>query len=288
MITTLDCVPCLIRQSIEASGFTSDDYSLREKALREILRKISESDLTVSPPVIARDIHRALRDLCGSTDPYCEVKKKFNSLIMSMADRFRKIITGSDDPLLTAVKLAIAGNVIDSGVKSGLTEQEVIASIESSFSETISGDTDYFISRLSDAKKILYIADNAGEIVFDRLLIELLDPGKVILAVRGFPVINDATVDDAESVGLDRLVSVIQSGSDVPGTLLDDCTEEFSRIFREADLVVAKGQGNYETLCDEERDIFFLLKVKCHVIAAHTGLPAGTHAVILNKHGIKG
>ena len=286
MITTLECVPCLIRQSIEASRFSAADYSFQEKILKDILKKISEADFSLSPPVIAGEIHRHLRAFTGINDPYSSIKKSFNSLILSLSGQLEEKINSSEDPLFEAVRLAIAGNVIDSGVKSGLTESEVLNSIEASASEKISGDIAGFINNLSETRKILYIADNAGEIILDRLLIEKIGPERVTLAVRGFPVINDATVDDARTAGLDMLVSVIENGSDIPGTVLAECSDGFRKCFNEADMIIAKGQGNYETLCDEAREIYFLLKVKCHIIADHTGLPVGTHAIIRSYPGV--
>ncbi len=283
MITSLECIPCLIRQAIDASGFSSSDYEFQERVLREILKKLSETEFSLTPPEIAADIHRRLRELSGNTDPYKPVKNSFNDLILSMTDQLKEKINSADDPLLAATRLAIAGNVIDSGVKSGLTEDEVLRSIESSYSEELAGDPDEFIREISQAQKILYIADNAGEIIFDRLLIERIGPEKVTLAVRGFPVINDATIDDARIAGLDKLVTVIENGSDAPGTILAECSDEFRKFFNDADIIIAKGQGNYETLCDENSEIFFLLKVKCHIISDHTGLPAGTHAIIKSQ-----
>ena len=113
----------------------------------------------------------------------------------------------------------------------------------------------------------LYLADNAGEIVFDRLLIERLPAEKVTLAVRGGAVLNDATLIDAENTGITELVEVIRNGSDAPGTILEDCSEEFKRCFAAADLIVAKGQGNYESLSHFKKKIYFLLTVKCSVVA---------------------
>ena len=142
------------------------------------------------------------------------------------------------------------------------------------------GDFARFKSEVDEAREILYLADNAGEIAIDRLLIEELGPERVTLAVRGSAVINDATIDDARAVGLHELVRVIDSGSDAPGTILEDCSVELRERFRTADLIVSKGQGNFETLSDIDTDIFFLLKVKCPVIATHIGLPPGTHALV--------
>lgn len=165
------------------------------------------------------------------------------------------------------------------GVNGKLTEAEVYAAFEQALSKPLVGDTEAFRQAVAKATAILYLADNAGEIACDRLLIQQLLPVRVTLVVRGGAVINDATRVDAEAARLHELVEVIENGSDAPGTLLSDCSEDFRKRFAEADLIIAKGQGNFETLSDAEANIFFLFKVKCPVIAAHVGLPVGTHVL---------
>lgn len=174
MITSIDCVPCLIRQAVESSRLISSDEVFQEKILREILEIISRTDFNTTPPLIARDIHRKIREISGIYDPYADVKKGFNNLILNMKVRFRDIINKSDNPFTAALKLAIAGNVIDTGAKPGLTEDEVIDSINNSLALDVEGDVEFLLKRISGAKKILYIADNAGEIIFDALFIEKL------------------------------------------------------------------------------------------------------------------
>lgn len=280
MITSLDCIPCLLRQVIEASRFFYAEEALQENILRNILSYLSETGFSEPPPVIAQKIHRRIKEISGIDDPYFEVKDRFNSMAVLMLGTLTERIEHSPEPLLNAVKLSIAGNIIDCGAKSGLSEFEVRNLISDSFTETVKGHVDQFLQASSEAEKIMFIADNAGEIVFDRPLIEMLGAGRVTLAVRGFPVINDATIRDARAAGLDRIVRVIENGSDAPGTILEECSDEFKKCYDQSDLIIAKGQGNYETLCDEKKQIFFLLKVKCHIIADHTGFPAGTHLVV--------
>ena len=189
----------------------------------------------------------------------------------------------AEDPLAMGLRLAIAGNVIDLGVDGELTEQSARWSVLSAQNEPFHGDVDAFRQAAGKSRSILYLADNAGEIVFDRLLIEQLGSERVSVAVRGGPVLNDATMKDAQAAGLCDIVNVIDNGSDAPGTILNDCSKEFRSRFAEADLIIAKGQGNYETLSDEEADIFFLFKVKCPVIGNHIGLPVGTHVLTRGK-----
>jgi uncharacterized protein with ATP-grasp and redox domains len=241
---------------------------------------VAEMDLEQCPPVVAQRIHRCLRELVGAADPYRAAKDRFNRMAMNMLPELDLAVRESADPLATAIRLAIAGNVIDLGVNGGLTEDESRRTIASAMDEPFDGDVAAFRQAVSMAKSILYLADNAGEIVLDRLLVEQLPAGRVTLAVRGGPILNDATMADAEAVGLCDIVEVIDNGSDVPGTVLNDCSESFRRRFAEADLIMAKGQGNFETLSDEPANICFLFKAKCPVIANHIGLAVGTHVLM--------
>ena len=182
----------------------------------------------------------------------------------------------SSDPLQTAIRLAIAGNVIDYGVRSDLTDEQVRSAIAWSLEAPLEPEAlEALRAEILSAGSILYLADNAGEIVCDRLLLELLPLERVVLAVKGSPVINDATRADAVAAGLTELVQVVDNGSDVPGTILSRCSESFRRSFHEADLVIAKGQGNYETLSDADRRVYLLFKAKCPVIARDVGREVG-------------
>jgi uncharacterized protein with ATP-grasp and redox domains len=169
---------------------------------------------------------------------------------------------------------------MDLGVNSGLQEPDIRRSLEEVLMEPFCGDLQHFRTTLLVAGRVLYLADNTGEIVFDRLLIEQLLAGHVTVAVRGGPVLNDATLADAQAVGLDQIAEVIDNGSDAPGTILDDCSQAFQDSFKRADIIIAKGQGNFETLREVSANIFFLLKIKCSVVSAQTGLPIGTQALI--------
>jgi uncharacterized protein with ATP-grasp and redox domains len=281
----LDCVPCLIRHSIEAARFVSGDESFQKKIVDDTLSIIANADLSKSPPALAQVVHKRIRELSGIADPYKEVKLKFNNLVYSMLNELTARIDHSPYPLRSAVKLAIAGNIIDSGAKTGLSETDIKDAVESVFSETVvGGDIDEFLGNVVRAKSILYLADNAGEILFDRLLIEKLMHPNLTLAVRGYPVINDATEEDAAAAGIAKFAKIIKNGSDAPGTLLEECSEEFMKYFNEADMIIAKGQGNYETLSDEKKNIYFLLRIKCPVLAEHTGIRIGTNALIRSPH----
>ncbi|MBN2040475.1 MAG: DUF89 family protein [Spirochaetes bacterium] len=284
MKTTIDCIPCLVRQSIEAARFISDDENFQKKLIENIMQIIAKPDFTKSPPAMAQVIHKEIRKISGIADPYKTVKDKFNELARSILEELRDRISSSPQPLHTAVKLAVAGNIIDSGVRSELSESDVKKSIENVFSEPVKGDINEFCRQVEQAEKILYLADNAGEIFFDRLLLEKLHHPGLTVAVRGYPVLNDATMDDAVSAGIDQINTIISNGSDAPGTILEDCSEEFIDHFKNADLIISKGQGNYETLSNVKKNIYFLFKVKCPLTADHAGLPLGSNAVLQSTH----
>jgi len=258
----------------------TDDPAVHEQVLREVLRSAAEMDLAQSPPVVAQQIHRRLRQLTGVTDPYRAVKDGFNRMALDMLGEFSAKVRKGPDPLAVALRLAIAGNVIDLGVNGDLTEVEARQALAGALEEPFHGDVEVFRQAVEAAGDILYLADNAGEIVFDRLLVEQLPTDRVTLVVRGGPILNDATMADAEVAGLCDLVEVIDNGSDAPGTIVADCSEDFRRRFAAADMIIAKGQGNFEALSDEAADIYFLFKAKCPVIADHVGLPVGTHVAM--------
>lgn len=272
----LDCIPCFVRQALDSARLVTDDERIHEQVIREVLRLAADLDMSQSPPAIGQQIHRLIRELVGNNDPYHRIKKRFNNFALKLYPDLRKQIVGSDDRLETAIRLAIAGNIIDFGVKTSLAESD----IEKTISDSLSGYLDPeqiqgFKNTVTEAEKILYLADNAGEIVFDRLLIEQLPYEKVTVVVKGNPVINDATIEDADVAGLTRIVEVIDNGSDAPGTILETCSQTFRDRFEDADLIVAKGQGNYETLSDADKNIFFILKAKCPVIASDLGCEVG-------------
>jgi len=276
----LDCIPCFLRQSLDAARNITDDVGLHEEIVRDVLRLAADLDLNRPPPWVGRLIHRRLRELTGVADPYQEAKSRFNRLAVSMLPELREKIRRDPNPLVAAAKAAIAANVIDLGVKSQLDESQAAGVLRESCSADVHGDVAIFQRQVDVAREILYLADNAGEIAVDRLLIEELGPERVTLVVRGKAVINDATMDDARAAGLHELVRIIDNGSDAPGTILDDCSGAFLERFNKADLIISKGQGNFETLSECEANIFFLLKVKCPVIATHVGLPPGTSALV--------
>ncbi|MFA4838527.1 MAG: ARMT1-like domain-containing protein [Candidatus Neomarinimicrobiota bacterium] len=276
MKTYLDCIPCFVQQALDAARRVSTNPAVQEQLVRDVLRRIGEMSMSDPPPVMGQYFHRRLREITGQRDPYQAEKEKQNRLAMDLLPNLKAKIESAGDPLALAVRLAIAGNIIDLGANGRLTVSDILRSVHHALTEPLAGDWEGFRLAIAKARNILYLADNAGEIAFDRLLIEQISPKRVTVVVRGVPVINDATIVDAHAVGLNEIIEIIDNGSDAPGTVLTDCSREFNRRFADADLILAKGQGNFETLSDEPRNIFFLFKVKCPVIATHIGQPVGT------------
>jgi len=279
MKTYLDCIPCFLRQTLNTCRLINTDDKTRERVLREVPTELAKIDLSPPPPVMGGYIHRIIRKLTSLSDPFADVKQDSNTLVLDMAEELDTMIESSKDRFDTAMRIAIAGNIIDYGTPHHLTPEIIREVIRKSLDTPITGEPQELLGAVEKANSILYIADNAGEIVTDRLFIEHLPTEKITLAVRGYPILNDVTYQDAETAGLTKIVNVIDNGADFPGTVLEKCSEEFLECFNSSDLIIAKGQGNYETLSEVPKDIFFLLKVKCHVLAHDLDTPVGSMVV---------
>ncbi|MFH1476501.1 MAG: ARMT1-like domain-containing protein [Verrucomicrobiota bacterium] len=275
MNTALECIPCFVRQAEEAVEMCALENPRRERLLRRLLREIADADWAVMPVMIAQRLQRIIRAETGVADPYRALKDSMNHVALELMPAMTAAVRRHADPHEAAVRLAIAGNMLDAGSKTRLMPADLPARLNSLWTMPLVGDIEALFDAARAADNILYLADNAGEIVFDRLLIEALPVKKITVAVRGAPVINDATLADAATAGIPAIAPVISNGSDAPGTLVQECSEEFRSCFDAADLIVAKGQGNYETLSDTHKNIFFLLTVKCPLIATAVGASVG-------------
>ena len=265
----------MLRQALHVVQMALQDETGRARILQEVANAVRNIDMSQPPPVMGQRIHRIMREMSGVSDPYRAVKDRLNRAALDFYPSLKARIKGAARPMEEAVRLAIAGNLLDCGVNSEMDKEHVQPVVEWAFHEQLIGDPNELAEAVLESKTTLFLADNAGEIVFDRLLIEMLPREKATIAVRGKPVLNDATLADAEQAGLTSQFEVIENGSDALGTILDDCSEAFQERFHAADLVIAKGQGNYETLSEAEKNIFFLLKVKCPVIARDIGRHVG-------------
>ena len=234
---------------------------------------LQEVDPSSRPPDIAARMHKLIRNLTKCEDPYLELKQTSTKNALSLYTELKRKISESKNPFDTAVRLSIAGNIIDFGTGSDFDLPSVIQRV---LTQPYAIDhTVELKEEISNSETILFLADNAGETVFDRLLIETIEK-HVIYAVKDAPVLNDATIEDALMAGLDRAAEVISCGARSPGTILNQCSEEFINIYEQAVLVIAKGQGNYEALSEEKKNIFFLLQTKCDVLARDLEVPVGS------------
>lgn len=268
----LDCYPCFMRQALSAARRSGAPEALQRQILLTTMDELSTLPADITPPRMAQAVHRQIRRLTKNSDPWRADKLEATRQALALYPELKERVGQSPDPLQTALRIAIAGNIIDSGVSEGY---DLEATLERVLNQPFAiNDPESFRSALAQSKAILYLADNVGETVFDRVLIETLDR-PVTYAVKAAPIINDATREDATAAGLDELTEVIDNGSDAPGTLLDQCSGIFRERFEQADLIIAKGQGNYESLSDQPAPIFFLLQAKCGVIARNLGVTEG-------------
>ncbi|MFH0824480.1 MAG: ARMT1-like domain-containing protein [Pseudomonadota bacterium] len=276
MRTHPDCLPCFIRQALEGARHVTKDEDLQEKVVREVLSLAATCDADRPPPFMGGMIHATIRRLTGIADPYAEAKDICTRKALDMYPGLEKQLLASPDRLETGIRLAIAGNSMDFALNATVEDALVRNAIDDSMSDDISGTVmEEFRRALAAAGEILYLADNAGETVFDRLLLDQLPKDKITYVVKGAPTINDAVFVDAQRAGITDAVAVIDNGSDMPGTILDTCSESFCRRFDAADMIISKGQGNFESLSDVTKNIFFLFKAKCLPVSRRSGRDVG-------------
>lgn len=266
------CLPCLINQVIKVANITN--CSNRDDLYHQVFEQLSKIDFNKSNPEIIGMIFELVKKHLNNEDPYQEIRQYYNNLFLQSYDDFDKKI----DSFKTAIKYAIIGNIIDF---SPINNQE-ITKIDDWFdnidnlSLTID-HVDKLINDIKKAKTILYLGDNCGEICLDKLLlkrIKQLNPSlKIYFGVRGKPVVNDSIESDAYEVGIDEYASIISNGDNSLGTILSRTSAQFNQIYQNCDFVIAKGQANFESLSEENKKIYFLLMVKCGVIAKYINVP---------------
>jgi uncharacterized protein with ATP-grasp and redox domains len=278
-----DCFPCFEKQVGIALGLGNGDEALRGRVMEAVRGEMENARSARTPAHFTSTMHRIIRDMLGS-DPFADIKEEYNVRALALYPSLREMLREGPDPLLTASRLAIAGNVIDFGI---FTSIDIEGTVKRAVNNPLAVD-DYHGMRkaLERYEKVLYLLDNAGEAVFDRVLIdELIGMGKRVTAVvKGGPVINDCTMADAVQAGLTELCDVVDNGSDAVGTILDTTSGDFrDRFYDEGCLVISKGQGNLETLLEEEREIFFLFQSKCGVLSRVLGVEEGEMLLAGNR-----
>jgi uncharacterized protein with ATP-grasp and redox domains len=272
MKTFLECMPCFVEQALRTSRIATRDEKKIKQVLDEVGCMIKDTPMENTPAESGIAIYGKIAEITGVKDPFYEIKRQHIAEAKALLPELTKMLSEADDPLLTAIRLAIAGNVIDLGISKKFN---IVNDVKQILHQDFAiFDYDAFQHHLAKAEKVLYLGDNSGESVFDKLLIqELKKP--VIYAVRTRPIINDVTMEEARLSGLDEVAELMDSGSPAPGIILRYATPRFLKAFQEADMVISKGQGNYEGLSEEQRSIFFLLKAKCPVIARDMGVREG-------------
>ena len=259
-----ECIPCAIHFAIRTMRRAG---GVREDVLREIIKKLCDFDLSHPPSYFADLVFDVIREHTGVRDPYKKDKHEQNRWALSVYPELKKMVDESDDRLLCAVKISALGNTIDLGVSGSYEVDLDLSKINLAIN-----DIDIFREKLKTAKKILFIADNAGEIIFDRVLIEEL--GKpVVVGVKSGPIINDITIEEVDETGINA--EFIETGTASLGVELEKVSKEFRKVFYESDVVISKGHANFETLDDADRDIFFLLRAKCEIVADVLGVKKG-------------
>jgi uncharacterized protein with ATP-grasp and redox domains len=272
MKTTYDCIPCIVSHIVHVAKMVTMDDDLRREIIKKTLAEVVDADFSITPPEQARLFHKIIRKVTGVDDPYREVKDCSTKFALELLPFFRDVIATKSDRFDAIVRLVIGGNIIDYGADKDFQLDSAKQKILDVFDMPLDIDAVRQLEHaMNSAKTILYIADNCGEAVFDRLLIEPYRE-KIILGVRGEPILNDITMREVAESGLEGLpVRIIDTGDMTPGVSINHSSREFMDEMFNADLVVAKGQGNFETLSDYDRPIFFLLRSKCKVISALLG-----------------
>ncbi|MDD9303216.1 MAG: DUF89 family protein [Desulfobacter sp.] len=281
------CYPCLVSAGLNAACLATEDQTLVGEIIRNVLAELAVADPKTPPPLIARFVQETVARVTGVDDPYGPLKKTCNDMALDLYPELLALKASAGNRRArfdTGVRLAIAGNIIDFGVSAHVGKKLVTDTISHSLKTSVHGSIETFYRAVDKAENILWLADNAGEIVFDRLLLEEMDLSKVIYAVRGKPVINDAVMEDARAAGLTSMVKVVDSGTNIPGTLVDYCSNAFKSVFHKADLIIVKGQGNFETLDHGDPRTWFLFKAKCSVVARYAGCNIGD--LVVKQGGI--
>lgn len=266
----LDCIPCMLRQVLEASRLATDNADLQKNIMEDAIRIASHYKDFKNSPDLCHAMHQTIKRYAHIEDPYAKIKSRDIEAAKKIYPDLIDFLKRKQNSLYWALKISATGNIIDSAINNNANMMGCVRKdLEKDFSHC---DLEDFEGKLETAKSILIIGDNAGETVFDRVLAERLSQYNLTFAVRSEPVINDATAEDAYASGLADFANIVSTGCGAPGAVLDDCNKKFLNIFQSADVIISKGQGNFEALSECSRPVFFLLKAKCPVIAKKLGV----------------
>ncbi len=272
MFIDKECVGCIINQSVKVANAINASESLLDALTSTVELMSKDFSPKSSPPEIASFVYEKMALIAGKTDLYDEVKEASTKKALSYVPMLKEKLSRSKNRLLTATKIAVAGNVID---LAAVVEFDLEEELEKIFhTEFADSDFEIFQEKLKSAKTVLVIGDNVGEHIFDYMFVkelkELYPDAHFSYMVRGCPIINDVTIKEAKEAGFDELCELVDSGVNTPGFTYDRANRYSKELFDGADLVISKGMGNYECMSPSHREnICFLLKVKCAVVAAH-------------------
>ncbi len=288
MKMSVDCLACFLKQAQRVAQVGGMSEKVQYEVVQEVSKLTAEMDPRLTPPENSIKVYETISRMIGCDDPYISQKKQANKEAMELLPELRREVTASPRPLETAIRLSLGGNLIDLGASQSFDLTEGFEQCRTA--PLVIDDLQKLLEKvegLQKKAKILYLADNCGEIVYDSLIMEyLVAKGfEVVVGVKKAPIINDATMEDALEIGLDGFCTVIDNGTNCPGTPLEHCSLEFLHHFHEAALVISKGQGNFETLSETEREIFFLLTVKCQVVGRHLNRLTGIQLEKLSGNG---
>jgi len=279
----LECIPCFMKQAVEVMRRLGSDNGLAKDILKEIGLLVQNMDSFATPPEFGLVVHRLIKERLKNEDPYRDIKREHVQQALAIYPQLKRLVEGSGDPLYTSLKISAAGNAIDLAINKDVEISSILEKIR--HADFALNDYPLFRNRLASCGSILLIGDNAGETVFDKVFLEQLDGKELYFAVREEPIINDATAAEAEESGIQHVASIISTGCAAPGAVLSMCSREFLSIFKSADIVISKGQGNFEALSEGDREVFYLLKAKCGVVAGHLKCGVGDSVFIARKPG---
>ncbi|QZY53611.1 damage-control phosphatase ARMT1 family protein [Crassaminicella profunda] len=270
MNTHVDCIACVINKANQLADKYLKDKHQKYNFMNKVLREVVDIEYARTAPFLVAKVMRILKKETGINDFYKEEKKLFNEKLLSMEKQIEEILKDSDDRFMTALKIAQAGNIIDFGaldeISFDLVKELIYKTLESDLDEELYNKLK---NELNSGKILLYLGDNAGEIVFDKIFIKEIKREyphvEIFFAVRGEPVLNDINEEDAYNVGIDKYAHILSNGTDLPGTDLLEVSDEFKEIFERADLILSKGQGNFESLSECGENIYYLFLCKCNL-----------------------
>jgi uncharacterized protein with ATP-grasp and redox domains len=290
-VLSFKCIECTVNKVDYLLAMFEKDEEKRRRLKQEVMGIISGSPAEETSPILNAKVMRLVKERLGLGDIYYDIKKEYNRYILALEDDILGRINGSKDRLLAALKYAMAGNFIDFGAMNEVDKVQLESLIENAPGQEID-ERQYaqFRDDLERANSIVYLADNAGEIVFDKVFIRIIretyPEASVTVIVRGMPIHNDATAEDAAEIGLTSISAVIPNGTDIPGTALDKVNSETRRAIDGADLIISKGQGNFETLFSSGRNIYYLFLCKCSLFAERFGKEK-FGGIFINERNVK-